>query len=346
MTRTSVSSGPTPIFRHGMLPDIAAALSSRLVGQPALAAAILPRLAVADAGMLAPNRPAGVFMLLGPTGTGKTHSVEVLAEALHDSPRYMIRVDCGEFQMDHEIAKLIGAPPGYLGHRETQPWFTQPKMNAITSENCGLSIVLFDEIEKSAISLRQLILGVLDKATLRLGDSSTVSFEHTLIFMTSNCGAAGVARELRGGLGFGGAERDTDAAAGRKALSALRRDFSPEFINRIDEVIQFSPLNRDDLSAILDLLIDELNKRISETRLTGAFTIRLAPKARRWLLDRGTSAEYGARELRRTVERHILHPIAAALSAGEAPDKFVAVNESGGELTISLCAPKVKEAAG
>ena len=141
-----------------------------------------------------------MFLLLGPTGTGKTKTVEALAEVLHGSEKNVLKVDCGEFQMEHEVAKLIGAPPGYLGHRETQPMLTQQKLNAVTSEKCSLSLVLFDEIEKAAPSMTRLLLGVLDKGVLRLGDNSTVNFEKSLVFLTSNLGAREMMREINPGV--------------------------------------------------------------------------------------------------------------------------------------------------
>ena len=127
------------------------------------------------AGLAPEGGPVGVFLLLGPTGTGKTRTVEALAEILHGSDKSILRVDCGEFQMEHEVAKLVGAPPGYLGHRETQPMLTQQKLAAVASEDCNLSLVLFDEIEKATPSMTRLLLAVLDKAALRLGDNTTVN---------------------------------------------------------------------------------------------------------------------------------------------------------------------------
>jgi ATP-dependent Clp protease ATP-binding subunit ClpA len=155
-----------------------------------------------QAGLAPEGRPVGVFLLLGPTGTGKTKTVEALAEILHGSSKNLLKVDCGEFQMEHEVAKLIGAPPGYLGHRETQPMLTQQKLNAVTSEKCELSLVLFDEIEKAAPSMTRLLLGVLDKGVLRLGDNSTVNFEKSLVFLTSNLGAREMMREINPEFGF------------------------------------------------------------------------------------------------------------------------------------------------
>src|SRR4051794_10193643 len=182
---------------------IGAALEQLLIGQTDAVEAIVPFIQMHQAGLSPEGRPIGVVLLLGPTGTGKTRTVEALADVLHGSEKHLVRVDCGEFQMEHEVAKLIGAPPGYLGHRETQPMLTQQKLGAVTSESSNLSLVLFDEIEKAAPSMTRLLLGVLDKATLRLGDNNTVNFERSLIFLTSNLGAGDMRRELAPDFGFG-----------------------------------------------------------------------------------------------------------------------------------------------
>jgi ATP-dependent Clp protease ATP-binding subunit ClpA len=184
---------------------------------------------------LAPEgRPAGVFLLLGPTGTGKTKTVEALAEVLHDSPKKLLKIDCGEFQMEHEVAKLLGAPPGYLGHRETQPLLTQQKLTGASSESCDLSIVLFDEVEKAAPSMTRLMLGILDKAMLRLGDNTMVNFEKTIIFLTSNLGAREMSRMLRPDFGLESLVPRTSSDRKPKlesvGMNAVRKNFPPEFI--------------------------------------------------------------------------------------------------------------------
>src|SRR6266568_1641337 len=194
-------------------PDLTAVLSQKVVGQPAATRVIVPYIQMFQAGLAPEGRPVGVFLLLGPTGTGKTKTVEALAEILHGSEKNVLKVDCGEFQMEHEVAKLIGAPPGYLGHRETQPMLTQQKLNSVTSEKSALSIVLFDEIEKAAPSMTRLLLGVLDKATLRLGDNTAVNFEKSLVFLTSNLGAREMMKEINPEFGFQSAgNRDRPAA--------------------------------------------------------------------------------------------------------------------------------------
>src|SRR5436305_4291320 len=218
--------------------DLTSILSNKVVGQPNVISVIVPYIEMFQAGLAPENRPVGVFLLLGPTGTGKTRTVEALAETLHGSLKNLLKIDCGEFQMEHEVAKLIGAPPGYLGHRETQPMLTQAKVNGAASEGCDISLILFDEIEKAAASMTRLLLGILDKATLRLGDNNTVNFERTLIFLTSNIGARRMMKQLTPGFGFvSSVEPDASVQPAKLhqiASSAARRQFSPEFMNRID----------------------------------------------------------------------------------------------------------------
>ena len=296
-------------------------VTQRVVGQTHSIAQIVPYVEMHRAGLAPDGRPAGVFLLLGPTGTGKTRTVEALAEVLHGSARMVLRVDCGEFQLEHEVAKLIGAPPGYLGHRETTPMLNQQKLSAVTSESSNLSLVLLDEIEKAAPSMARLLLGVLDKATLRLGDNTAVNFEKSLIFMTSNLGAREMAREIRPDFGFEAlvaADRPKRSGVLTKiGMGAVRRRFSPEFINRIDAVITYQPLGEDSLAAIVDQQIAELEQHIQTRLADDAFELDVTPAARAWLLREGTSDEYGARELKRVILRHVTQPMAAMVVAGE-----------------------------
>jgi len=303
------------------LGDLATVLSQKLVGQPAAIAAIVPYVQMFRAMLSPEGRPAGVFLLLGPTGTGKTKTVEALAEVLHGNRKKVLKVDCGEFQMDHEVAKLIGAPPGYLGHRETQPWLTQQKVNAATSEACDLAMVLFDEVEKAASSMTRLLLGILDKAALRLGDGTTVNFEKTLIFLTSNLGSQSMSKHLNPEFGFECLQPIDHGDRKRKLQSigirAVRRQFSPEFVNRIDAVITYQPLESDALAAILDQEVRELQEYLDRRLGARTFRLEIPPRARRFLIERGTSQEYGARELKRTIQRQLIQPMASLIAAGE-----------------------------
>ncbi len=290
-------------------------------------AQILPYVQMHRAGLAAEGRPAGVFLLLGPTGTGKTKTVEALADALHGTEKSVLRVDCGEFQMEHEVAKLIGAPPGYLGHRETQPMFTQQKLSSVTSEGSNLALVLFDEIEKAAPSMTRLLLGVLDKAVLRLGDNSSVNFEHSMIFLTSNLGAVAMRKELCPDFGFeslmdlkpGAPARGGTAKLASIGMGEVRRKFSPEFVNRIDAVITYQPLSAESLRLILDQQIAALEKHIQTRLEERAFTLQLSDAARAFLLRLGTSPEFGARELKRTILRKLTQPLAAMVESGKVP---------------------------
>ena len=274
-----------------------------------------------QAGLSPEGRPAGVFLLLGPTGTGKTRTVEALAEVVHGSARNVLRIDCGEYQLEHEVAKLIGAPPGYLGHRETQPALTQMKLNQVMSERANLAIVLFDEIEKAAPSLTRLLLGILDKGTLRLGDNTTVQFERTLIFMTSNLGAREMAREIAPTFGFeaaGGAPSAPDdySRLEQVAVAAVKRKFAPEFINRVDLMLTYRPLSAEAMERILEIQLQELANHIARRLGDRCFYLQVPRRTRRFLLEQGTSSQYGARELKRTIHRHLVHPLAALVADG------------------------------
>jgi ATP-dependent Clp protease ATP-binding subunit ClpA len=335
----TLTSRTTPIVLRSFRgsEDLLTQLAGRVVGQSTALAEIVPYVQMHRAGLAPEGRPAGVFLLLGPTGTGKTRTVEALAEVLHGSEKHLLRVDCGEFQMEHEVAKLIGAPPGYLGHRETQPMFTQQKLSAVTSESSNLALVLFDEIEKAAPSMTRLLLGVLDKAVLRLGDNTLVNFERTLIFLTSNLGTQAMRKELAPDFGFEAIVAAEGVSAGRAnlkkpykkldaiGLTAVKRKFSPEFVNRIDAVITYHPLGPDALDDILDLQLQALQRHVENRLEERAFEIVVTDEARAFLLQNGTSSEYGARELKRTVLRLLTQPLAALVESGRAPPESVVV---------------------
>ena len=311
------------IRRHAALraEGLADVLASKVVGQPGVIDALVPCVEMFQAGLAPENRPVGVFLLLGPTGTGKTRTVEALAEALHGSAKSLLKIDCGEYQMEHEVAKLIGAPPGYLGHRETQPALTQQKLTSVASENCGLSLVLFDEIEKAAPSMARLMLGLLDRGILRLGDNTQVSFENTIVFMTSNLGAREMMREMAPEIGFQSAAPvvpgDIPGKLRKVAMSAVRRKFSPEFVNRIDHVLTYQPLDSASFAAIVDHEIDWLKKHVAARLGMRAFEVEVPYAARQWLMEHGTSVEYGARELKRLIHRQLTQPLSTMVTRGQ-----------------------------
>ena len=321
--RWSAGSG-TPLEQPCGSEDLVELLSSKIVGQQEALRYIVPYIQMYQAGLAPSGRPAGVFLLLGPTGTGKTRTVEALAEVLHGTEKGFLRIDCGEFQSDHEVAKLIGAPPGYLGHRETKPLLSQHRLSEVTSDRCGLSLVLFDEIEKAAPALSALLLGVLDKATLRLGDGSEVSFEQSLIFLTSNLGAREMLKEVTPRIGFSrGAPPPAATQLAERlesiGVAAVRKRFSPEFVNRLDVIVTYRPLDDEALSAILDHHLVDLRRHVKTRLGDRSFGIDVSSEARRLLLQRGTSREYGARELKRVFHRWLVQPLAAQVAEGAIP---------------------------
>src|SRR3954453_15646985 len=331
--------------------DLSVVLSQKVVGQPAATHVIVPYIQMYQAGLAPEGRPVGVFLLLGPTGTGKTKTVEALAEVLHGTEKNVLKVDCGEFQMEHEVAKLIGAPPGYLGHRETQPMLTQQKLNAVTSERCSLSLVLFDEIEKAAPSMTRLLLGVLDKGLLRLGDNSVVNFEKSLVFLTSNLGAREMMREINPEFGFQSAitadRADLTSKLQNIALVAVRKRFSPEFVNRIDCIITYQPLTPEALSAILDHQITDLQNHVNTRLGNRSFTLEVPFEARHFLLEKGTSSEYGARELNRTIHRFLTQPLATMVATNQVnpgAKVWVEVDVPGEKLKLRSADAEITEA--
>ena len=303
------------------LADLTKLLSGKVVGQSQAMSAIVPYVYMYQSGLAPEGRPAAIFLLLGPTGTGKTKTVEAIAELLHGTEKKLLKIDCGEFQMDHETAKLVGAPPGYLGHRETVPLLTQQQLTDVTSEGCDLALVLFDEIEKAAPSITGLLLGILDKGILRLGDNSVVNFEKSLIFFTSNLGAREMLKEINPHIGFQSGSSKTPIDLTKKiqaiGLGAVRKRFSPEFVNRIDAVVTYKPLDTEALEMILDHDVRKLQKHVNSRLGERCFQIELTPETRQFLLQKGVSQEYGARELKRTVHRELTQPLATMVARSE-----------------------------
>jgi ATP-dependent Clp protease ATP-binding subunit ClpA len=293
------------------------ALRSKIVGQEEGVQALVDLYQVFCAGLNSPGRPVGNLLFLGPTGSGKTRIVEAGAEILFGDPRAVIKVDCAEFQHSHEIAKLIGSPPGYLGHRETHPLITQEALTANHTDKLKLSFLLFDEIEKASDALWQLLLGMLDKATLTLGDNRRVDLSQTVIFMTSNLGGGEITELMEGGMGFIQPKdkpvAGLDEKVERTAVEAARRKFSPEFMNRLDKVVVFHPLQRTQLEEVLEIELGQVQQRVLETA-RGQFLFRVTPGARDFLLLEGTDQRYGARHLKRAIERHIVYPLANLLA--------------------------------
>jgi ATP-dependent Clp protease ATP-binding subunit ClpB len=306
-----------PTIRSNDTRDFHSSLRAKIVGQEEGVQSLVDMFQVFCAGLNSPGRPVGNLLFLGPTGSGKTRIVEAAAEILFGDYRAVIKVDCAEFQHSHEIAKLIGSPPGYLGHRETHPLITQEALAASHTDKLKLSFLLFDEIEKASDALWQLLLGMLDKATLTLGDNRRVDLSQTVIFLTSNLGGGEITELMEGGMGF--VQPKDKPAAGldekveRTAVEAARRKFSPEFMNRLDKIVVFHPLRREQLEKVLEIELGQVQQRVLETA-KGQFLFRVTDTGRDFLLQEGTDQRYGARHLKRAIERHVVYPLANLLA--------------------------------
>jgi ATP-dependent Clp protease ATP-binding subunit ClpB len=319
-------------------------LTARIVGQERAVRRMSGLYQIFLAGMNPPSHPVGTMLFLGPTGSGKTRVIEAAAEVLFGDPNAVVKIDCAEFQHSHEIAKLIGSPPGYLGHRETSPMLTQENLDRMHTEETKLSLVLFDEIEKASDSLWQLLLGILDKATLTLGDNRRVDFSKTMVIMTSNLGAREMSELISGGIGFApgkGAKDPNDSEVDQKiyrtAVEAARRKFSPEFMNRIDKVVVFRSLKEHHLRQILDLELQSVQDRIMLSAGT-KFVFQCSDTAKDMLLKEGIDFKYGARHLKRAIERYLVYPLSnlvATNQVGLGDLVNVDLNDAGTKLVFS-----------
>jgi ATP-dependent Clp protease ATP-binding subunit ClpB len=319
--RTNLATVLDPTRRSNDARDFDSNLRRKIVGQDQAVEKVAEIYQMFLAGLNAPGRPVGNLLFLGPTGSGKTRVVEAMAEALFGDARACIKIDCAEFQHSHEIAKLIGSPPGYLGHRETHPLLTQEALNQWHTEKLKLSILLFDEIEKASDSLWQLLLGILDKATLTLGDNRRVDLSNCIIIMTSNLGASEMGELVNGGLGFAPKAVQVDSSLDEKiqrtAVEAARRKFSPEFMNRIDKVVVFKTLRPEDLEQILEIELGMVQQRVLMASGAHQFVFNCTAKVKDFLLAEGTDPKYGARHLKRSIEKNLVFPLANLVATGQ-----------------------------
>lgn len=314
-------------------------LQKWVIGQPTAIEEVVDAYQIYASGLSSQNRPIVTFLFLGPTGTGKTKMVEALGQALYSKQTSVLKIDCAEFQHSHEIAKLLGSPPGYLGHRETQPLLSQNALDACHTPETKVSLVLFDEVEKASDALWNLLLGILDKGVLTLGDNRKVDFTHSMIFMTSNLGAKEV--EALSGPHMGFASTQGTVSAESVGLAAARRKFTPEFMNRIDKVVTFSALSESSLEKILHLELDAVQQRCAMAAIsakhkdTPRFMFCLSKPARQLLLEEGTDAKYGARQLKRAIEKHLVLPLASLITSGQLrPGDLLRVGREGSKLTF------------
>jgi ATP-dependent Clp protease ATP-binding subunit ClpB len=319
--KTNLATVLDPTRRSNDARDFEGAMRRKIVGQDQAVEKVAEIYQMFLAGLNPPGRPVGNLLFLGPTGSGKTRVVEAMAEAMFGDARACIKIDCAEFQHSHEIAKLIGSPPGYLGHRETHPLLTQEALNQWHTDKLKLSILLFDEIEKASDALWQLLLGILDKATLTLGDNRRVDLSQCIIIMTSNLGAGEMCTLADGGLGFAQKPQQVDAAFDEKidrtAVEAARRKFTPEFMNRIDKVVVFKTLRPEHLQQILEIELGMVQQRILMAAGANQFVFNCTSEAKGFLLQEGTDPKYGARHLKRAIERNIVFPLANLVATGQ-----------------------------
>src|SRR5271168_4173016 len=321
LMKTAASAILDPTLRSNDARDFEASLRRKIVGQDPAVQKVVEIYQMFLAGLNPPGRPVGNLLFLGPTGSGKTRVVEAMADALFGDTRACIKIDCAEFQHSHEIAKLIGSPPGYLGHRETHPLLTQEALNQWHTEKLKLSILLFDEIEKASDSLWQLLLGILDKATLTLGDNRRVDLSQCIIILTSNLGASEMTNLVDGGFGFAPkaveVNESFDDKIQRTAVDAARRKFTPEFMNRIDKTVVFKTLRDEHLSQILDIELGMVQQRVLMAAGTNQFVFSCMPAVKEYLLKEGTDPRYGARHLKRAIERNLVFPLANLVATGQ-----------------------------
>ncbi len=343
--KTGLGLALDPSRRSNDAREFETALRRKIVGQDEALEKVAEIYQMFLAGLNPPGRPVGNLLFLGPTGSGKTRVVEAVAESLFGDARACIKIDCAEFQHSHEIAKLIGSPPGYLGHRETHPLLTQEALNQWHTDKLKLSILLFDEIEKASDALWQLLLGILDKGTLTLGDNRRVDMTQCIIVMTSNLGACEMNDLMTGGFGF--SQRPTaldnrlDEKVDRTAVEAARRKFSPEFMNRIDKVVVFRMLREEHMRQILDIELGMVQQRVLMAAGANQFVFTCTAPVKEFLLSEGTDAKYGARHLKRAIERHLVFPLANLVATGQVRlGDFVRIDMDGGCMTF------VKEAEG
>ncbi len=282
-------------------------LHERVVGQHDAVVAVADAIRRARAGLRDEKRPVGSFMFLGPTGVGKTELARALAESLFDDEENMVRVDMSEYAERHTVSRLIGAPPGYVGYDEAGQLTEAVRRRPFR-------VVLFDEIEKGHPDVFNVMLQILEDGRLTDGHGRKVDFSHTIIIMTSNIGTAEFSK---GGIGFRAGQPTTEEERHRLAvMEALKKHFTPEFLNRVDEYIVFHPLTREELHEIIDLMVRHVQERLAERSIA----IHLTAAAKDWLEDEGFDPVYGARPLRRAVERHVENVIARGILAGEYVD--------------------------
>jgi ATP-dependent Clp protease ATP-binding subunit ClpA len=318
-------------------------LRREIIGQDEAIDAVVRTVIVADLGICDPRRPLGTFLFLGPTGTGKSQIARSLAKIIHGEESDVVAINCTEFKNPHDVAKLVGAPPGYVGH-EQAPFLTQDKLEK------RLTIVLFEELEKADRALFDLLLQILERGELTTGRGVDLSFRNCFVMMTSNVCAKEIDNITKNEVfGFGPPSRnlremDPEAADARiraACLGAVENYFSPEFINRIDEIVTFHPLKYEHLMTILEKFLAETRERVAMT----GFLMSMSESAKRFLIEKGTNLRYGARPLRRAVREYLEFPLANVIAESALSDRNQAVQVGAGKEALSFCFAKTAHGA-
>ena len=288
------------------LASMSATLRERIIGQDGAVDTVTRAIQRNRAGLKDPNKPIGTFLFLGPTGVGKTQLAKVLAQYMFDSPDSIIRIDMSEYMEKHAVSRLIGAPPGYVGYNEGGQLSERVRRKPY-------SVVLLDEIEKAHPDIFNLLLQVLDEGRLTDSNGRHIDFRNTVLILTSNIGTKEL-KEFGKGLGFSNvSKRDTVANSRMIIEKAIKKAFTPEFLNRLDEQILFNPLTREDIEKIIDIELKELYERVSQA----GFTLKLSKKMKKFVADAGFDPQYGARPLKRAIQRYIEDPLAEKIISGE-----------------------------
>lgn len=296
-------------------------MHKRVVGQDEAIVAVADAIRRARAGLKDPNRPIGSFLFLGPTGVGKTELAKTLAAQLFDTEENMVRIDMSEYQEKHTVARLIGAPPGYVGYEEggqlTEAVRRRP-----------YSVILFDEIEKAHPDVFNVLLQILDDGRLTDGQGRTVDFRNTVIILTSNLGSPLILEGIQAGLPY--------ETIRNRVFEVLQKNFRPEFLNRLDEIVVFKPLTQEQIAQIVEIQLEGLRRRLAERRIT----LELSPEAKRFLAERGYDPVFGARPLKRVIQRELETPLAKKILAGEVQDgAYLRVNAGPQGLSFEVQAP-------
>ena len=295
-------------FRAKLLLSV---LNRGIIGQSKAISSLVSVIEKFESGFYNKTRPIASLLFLGPTGVGKTESVETFVFGLTENRKGFIKIDCVEYQHSHEISKLIGSPPGYLGHRETKPFFTTERLQSFHTPTTPFCVILFDEIEKASDALWNILLGILDKGTLALGTNDIVDMSQTIIIFTSNVGSREIAE---GNVGYVSNDPGQSETINR-SMSAARKKFMPEFLNRLDDVVVFNTLTTENLKEILNLEIEKLQVRINESQ--ACFHLNVSPAAQKQILIEGYSPKYNARYLRRTMEKYLELPLSRLVATNQ-----------------------------